>query len=128
MIALIENDLLAEISKKELDGLSKKLIEAGQPDPVATAIAESIDLIRDYIDPWKLREGTLRRLWRILAVCGIYNRLATLPEKREKQKAAVIKMLEDIRDGKFQHLLIDEETLPPDGAGKWSSDKKFKPR
>jgi hypothetical protein len=123
-VELVETDLLAVISREELDGLSNNLIELGQPEPVATSIQEALGTIRLYIDPFLVRADALKRMWRTLAVCWLYNRLSSMPEKREKEQAAVLKLLEDIRDGKFKNLLSD---TPDGGAGAWGSAAKFNP-
>ena len=128
MIELTENDLLAIISKDELDGLAKELIEDGQPEPIPTAIAEGIGTIRMYADPKVIPNDALKRIWRILAVCWIYNRLGNLPEKREKEQDWAIGALKDIRDGKFKYMAVDESRIPAGGKGAWGGNSKIKPR
>ncbi len=127
MISLTETDLLAEIGKEELDGLAKELLEAGQPDPIATAISEGLGTIKLYADPRVIPDDALKRLWRVLAVCWIYNRLGNLPEKREKQQTWVIGVLEDIRDDKFKNLALDQDSIADNasGTGSWGSSTQF---
>ncbi len=119
---LVAEDLLAIISREELDGLTTNLIEMGQPEPVATSIREALGTIGMYIDPFLLKDDALARIWRILAVCWLYNRLSTLPEKREKEQSWAIGVLEAIRDGKFKNLLTSDTAT---GAGDYGSDPKI---
>lgn len=128
MITLTENDLLAIISKDELDGLARELIQPGQPDPVEAAISDSLATVRIYTDPFRMSDDALRKVWRILAVCAIYNRLGTLPEKREKEQGWAIELLKEIRDGKFKNLDVDETIEPTSAQGAWGSNKRFNPR
>jgi hypothetical protein len=108
-MTLVEADLYTAISKTELDGYAQTLVESGQADPVETAIAEALAVIKLYVDPYKLADGALAKLWKTLAVCWIYNRVGTIPAKREKEEAWAMKMLEDIRDGLHANLIVDEE-------------------
>jgi hypothetical protein len=125
MIELVEIDLLAIIGREELDGLAKEVLEDGQPEPIATCISEGLGTIKLYADPRIIPDDPLKRIWRVLAVCWLYNRLATMPEKREKEQAWAIGLLEDIRDGKFKNLLIDPDA-PAVGELKWGSETKFR--
>lgn len=125
-VTLIENDLLAIISRDELDGIARELIETGQPDPITVGIAEGLGTIKLYCDPFLIADDALRKIWRITTVAALYNRLARLPAKRKEEWEWVIKVLEGIRDGKFKNLGVDP-TLPASSAskGQWGSGTKF---
>lgn len=122
-ILLVEDDLLVDISREELDGLTNELLAQGQADPVATQIADALGVVQMYVDPWALKTDVLKRLWRLLAIAGIYNRLSRLPEKRKEERDWAMMTLKEVRDGKFPNLLIDqakvEEAAPM--AGRWGS-------
>lgn len=116
-LVLNEEDLLADISRDELDGLAKSVIETGQADPIATNIKDALEFIRMYIEPLKVQEDVVKRIWRLLAIGGLYNRLSVMPEKREAERDWCLKTLTQIRDGKFPNLMLDPEVTPvPHGA------------
>lgn len=123
-VTLTETDLHDGISKTELDVLVQTLVEDGEENPIEKTIAEGLSVIELYCDPFKLPDNTLRKLWRTLAICWIYNRVSEMPEKREKEQAWAIGVLEDIRDGKFI-VPVDEEKVPSGGRGSWSSATKI---
>ena len=111
-MTLAATDLYTAISKTELDGYAQTLVESGQADPVDTAIAEALAVIKLYVDPFKLADGALAKLWKTLAVCWIYNRVGTIPVKREKEEQWAIETLKDIRDGLHKNLIIDDTIEP----------------
>jgi len=92
---------------------------------VQTALDEGLGIIKMYVDPLTLADDALARLWRILAVCWIYNRLSRLPEKRKEEQAWAIGILEDIRDGKFKNLQVDTTLLPTTSHSAWGSATKI---
>lgn len=110
-ITLVETDLLSDIGKDELDGLSKSVLESGQPDPVTTEINDSLGIIEMYVSPWAIKPDPLRRIWRLLTISGLYNRLGKIPKKRQDERDWAMGVLKEIRDGKFKNLLVDT-TLP----------------
>ena len=122
---IVEADLLTEISPAELAVRAKALIQTGQTDPVTSCIADSLGIIKMYADPYLLDADVLKRLWKLLTISALYNRLDVMPEKRKDERAWCMKMLEEIRDGKFPNLLVDaavEATLG--SGGTWGSATK----
>ena len=105
-------ELYADIGKDELDGLSGQLIEAGQLDPVVKEIADSLELINFYINPYSVTDIMVKRIWRLLAISGLYNRLGRITDKRQTERDWCMKTLAEIRDGKFKNLAIDTTILP----------------
>lgn len=110
-LTLTVTDLYTDISKDELDGMTAELIETGQSDPVDTAIADGLAIVSMFCNPFAVDETTIKRLWRLLAISYIYNRLGRINEKRKEERDWCMSMLKDIRDGKFKHLALDT-TLP----------------
>jgi hypothetical protein len=111
-VELTEADMHASISSAELDALAKRII-SGTPgsNPIEEAIADSLGVIELYCDPRLIPDAPLKKLWRTLAICSVYNRLAILPDKRKDEQTWAIKVLEQIRDGKFPGLLPDPDKL-----------------
>lgn len=128
MDPIVKNDLLAVIGLEELDGLAAELLEDGQPDPIETAIAEGLDWIALYVDPLIVPDGARKRIWRLLSVCWIYNRLGRLSEKRKEEQDDMIKVLTDIRDGKFKNLEVDEDLDNSGDQAAFGSNTKISPR
>lgn len=110
-MTLVEANLYTQISKTELDGLADTLLENGQADPVATAISESLGVIKLYVDPFKVADSALAKLWKTLAVCWLYNRVSEMPDKRKEEQKWAIEVLEGIRDGKFPNLVVDRTVI-----------------
>lgn len=106
-MTLVEADLYTQVSKTELDALTDTLVENGQPEPVATAIAEALGVIKLYVDPFKVADAALAKLWKTLAVCWLYNRVSEMPDKRKAEEKWAIGVLEGIRDGLFPNLTVD---------------------
>lgn len=127
MVTFIETDLLADISQKELDGLAKKLVDAGDPEPIATTIAEQQQKVDLYTRRYDLPGNDEKRLVRALVLYELYARLASIPPKRDAKHQEAMKELRDIRDGKFPDL-AQEEPLPegiPSGEGRFGSAPKI---
>lgn len=123
MPTLVEADLYTQISKTELDALADTLVENGQADPVATAIIEALNIIRLYANPFAVADDALKKLWKTLAVCWLYNRVSELPEKRKEEQRWAIGVLEGIRDGKFPNLTVDTTLTSAKGA--WGGRTKL---
>lgn len=127
MITFIEKDLLADISKRELDGIAKKLVELGDPDPITTTIAEQLQKVDDFTRRYALPVDREKRLVRALVLFELYSRLGPIPAKRETKHDQAMKELREIRDGKFPDLPL-KDPLPTDvnpQTGNWGSGKKF---
>jgi hypothetical protein len=127
VIAFTESDLLADISQKELDGIAKKLVEQGDPQPISVTIAEQLRKVEDYAKRWKLEEERWKRLTRALVLFELYSRVGSIPEKRKLKYEEAMKELREIRDGKFPDL-AEEAPAPeglPSGRGRWGSAEKI---
>lgn len=122
-MTLVEADLYTQISKTELDGLADTLLENGQAEPVATAIAESLGVIKLYVDPFKVADAALAKIWKTLAVCWLYNRVSEMPDKRKAEEKWALGVLEGIRDGKHPNLVVDT-TLAATGKSAWGGKAK----
>ena len=119
---IVEADLLTDISQVELSVRATALLQTGQTDPITSCIADSLGIIKMYADPYLLNEDVLTRIWKLLTISGLYNRLDVMPDKRQKERDWCMKTLEEIRDGKFPNLLIDAEVEATLGAsGSWGS-------
>lgn len=125
MVTLVETDLLSDIGRDELDGLAKSVLESGQPEPIPTEIADSLGIIEMYVSPWLIKPDFLKRLWRLLVISGLYNRLGRLPVKRKEERDWVMSVLKEIRDGKFTNLLLDPEVPVAEiSGGSFGSDSR----
>jgi hypothetical protein len=113
MDAIVRADLLTDISEDELAGLAEELLSTGQTTPIEKEIAESLSIIKLYVDPYLLRDDIRRRLWRLLTITGLYNRLGRIPDKRVEEREWCLETLKDIRDGKFSNLVVDPESDTP---------------
>ena len=126
-MAFLEADLLADISQEELDGIAKSLVSEGDPEPIATTIAEQVQKVEDYTLRFNVPELRVKRLVRALVLYELYSRLGSLPAKRKDKYEEAMKELRDIRDGKFKDLAIEDP--PPAGLptsqGAWGSKRKI---
>lgn len=106
-VTLVEADLYEDITKAELDWWSKRSLESGQADPVTAAISDGRDFISLYVNPYTLRDGALRTIWKTISICRTFIRLGSTAPKWQKKYDEMVKILEGIRDGKFPNLVID---------------------
>ena len=123
-----ESDLTTDISRKELDGIAKKLVEDGDPEPIATTISEQSRKVADYTRRYVLDEERQRRLIRALVLFELTSRVGSIPDKRQTKYDAAMKELEGIRDGKFPDLQL-VSPVPSDispARGAWGGKKRFR--
>jgi hypothetical protein len=129
-ITFTEADLRVDISKEELDGIAKELVETGDPEPIATTIVEQIQKVEDYTLRYSVPVTQAKRLVRALVLFELYSRLGSIPAKRKDKYEEAMQELRDIRDGKFPDLAIEDP--PPTGlnqtGGRWGSNKRFSSR
>lgn len=130
MVEILETDLLADISRKELDGLAKKLVELGDPDPITVTITEQRQKVDDYTRRFDLPPDREKRLIRALALFELMARLGAIPEKRQTKYDEAMKELRDIRDGKFPDLLRKDPAPAglSDVRGRFGSQPRLAPR
>lgn len=124
---LTEDDLLADISREELDGIAGELVQQGDPDPVTTTLAEQAQKVEDYTLRYNVPEARFKRLGRALVLWELYARLGEIPKKRQLKYEEAMKELKDIRDGKFPDLALEDpapEGLPDSQSG-WGSKTRF---
>lgn len=127
MIPFTEADLLSDISSDELDGIGAQLVVFGDPDPIATTIAEQAQKVEDYTLRYNVPLDRAKRLVRALVLYELYARLSSPPEKRKYKYEEAMKELRDIRDGKFPDLAIEDPPPAglPKGKGAWGSKCKI---
>lgn len=120
-MAFTEQDLLVDISQKELDGIAKKLVNEGDPEPIATTITEQVGKVEDYTLRYDVPDLRHKRLTRALVLYELFARLGGIPKDREKKYEEAMKELRDIRDGKFPDLAIEDPAPEglPSTSGKW---------
>jgi hypothetical protein len=123
-MAFTEDNLLPDISQEELDGIAKELVTVGDPEPIATMIAEQVQKVEDFTLRYDVPELRLNRLIRPLVLWELYKRLGAIPEKRQTAYDEAMKELREIRDGKFPDLAIEEPAPEgsPGSTGAWGSD------
>ena len=117
------SDLLADISEKELAGIAEKLVQAGDPDPIPTSIAENQAEMERYIHRYEVAEDWQKKLLRALVLWDLTKRLGSIPPKRQTAYDAAMRTLREIRDGKFPDVPLKAET-PSDifvGRGRYGS-------
>lgn len=112
-LTMVPDDLLTDISKDERDGLAAQALESGQADPIETGITRALAIIEMYISPYLIKADALRRIWTLLAINSLYNRLSALPAKRKEERDWCYRVLEGVRDGKFPNMTIDPD-VPAD--------------
>ncbi len=110
------SDLLVDMSDKELTGLTQSLVNQGDPDPIATTIAEQQARMERYIHVYVVDDDWQKTLLRALVLWRLCQRVGNVQEKRQKSYDATMKELTDIRDGKF-HFLGLKDPIPQDVSG-----------
>ena len=126
----VRQDLLVDISDKELTPMTTKLVEMGNPDPITNTIAESQAEMERFIHRYQVDDGWQKKLLRALVLWELYKRLGSIPEKRQKAYDEARKTLREIRDGKFPDVPL-KETPPTDIAvahGRSGSDPRYQTR
>lgn len=103
-VLFTRQDLLADISDKELTALTTKLVNDGDPSPVDTAIARARSVVSRYTERYVVPDDQLQGYIRDLALYYIQPRLQAIPAKRQTAYDQTMKELKDIRDGKFRDL------------------------
>lgn len=103
-VPFTRDDLLADISDKELTTLTTKLVNDGDPAPVDTAIARAAAVVTRYTERYVLPAEQENGYVRDLALFFINPRLQAIPEKRQKAYDNTMRELREIRDGKFKDL------------------------
>lgn len=124
------SDLLVDISDKELDPLATKLVQMGDPDPIASTIAEQQARMERYIHLYVVPDDWQRTLLRALVLWRIYQRIESIPEKRQKSYDDALKELTQIRDGKFKTIPL-ADPAPADvsaGRGRSGSQPRYQER
>lgn len=121
------SDLYADISEKELAGIADKLVVAGDPDPVDTAIAENQAKMQRFIHFYVVDDNWQKQLLRALVLWDLYKRLGSIPPKRQTAYDEAMKTLREIRDGKFKTLPL-ADPAPEDvsaGHGRYGGEAKI---
>lgn len=118
------------IAEKELAPLTQKLVETGDPDPITTTIAEQQARMERYIHRYVVDDLWQKSLLRALVIWRLYQRIATIPEKRQKAYDDAMRELREIRDGKFPDVPL-KETAPTDIAiahGRSGGEQRYQDR
>ena len=103
-VEITRQDLLSDISDKELTALTTKLVNDDDPEPVDTAIARAVAVVERYTKRYIVPDDQLKGYMRDLALYFINPRLQAIPEKRQKAYNQTMAELKEIRDGKFKDL------------------------
>lgn len=126
-MTFVRDDLLVDISEKELAGLGEKLVLGGDPVPIDSTITEQKEKMERFIHLYEVDDNWQKSLLRALVLWELYKRLGSIPEKRQKAYDEAMKTLREIRDGKFKTLpLRDPE--PDDisaGHGRYGGETKI---
>lgn len=115
------SDLLSDISDKELDALTTKLIAAGDPDPIASTVTEQSARMERYVHFYVVDDDWQRTLLRALVFWRLYQRIGSIPDKRQKSYDDALKELTQIRDGKFKTLPLADPAPADANAGRGAS-------
>lgn len=110
-VTFVRADFLADMSAKELDALSTKLVVGGDPDPLTNAIARAQQTVDLYAGLWNIGVDWEKRLISAIALYEIVSRLNGPDNDRKLAYEAAMKELRDIRDGKFKNL-TQRDPLP----------------
>jgi hypothetical protein len=116
-----QDDLL--LSPDETSQLHVALVNFGQGDPIATAIAEATATVSLYTSRFILDDPTWRRLMRPLAIWHLYALTGGVLDAHQKAREAAIEELKQIRDGAFP-LPVAGSTSAGSAAGGWGGDTR----
>lgn len=125
--AFDRSDLLSDISDKELDALTTNLINAGDPDPIATTVTEQSARLERYLHFYTVDDDWQKTLLRALVLWRLYQRIGTIPDKRQKSYQDALAEMTQIRDGKFKTIPLTDPA-PADanaGRGGYASDDQI---
>jgi hypothetical protein len=114
-------------SQAWLDQMNRGLASRGLADGVQSAIQKSVQRIADYTAKYDLPRTRWQRLMQPLAVADIYRETGNLHPAAEAAATAVLKELEQIRDGKFTDIPLADtpvQTVAPQ-AGAWGSQTRI---
>ena len=120
------SDLLVDMSEKELSALTQKLVEQGDPDPIANTIAEQQARMERYIHVYVVPDDWQKTILRALVLWRLVQRVGAIQEKRQKSYDDAMTELRGIRDKKFPFLGL-KTPLPTDITG-YRSAHGSKPR
>lgn len=127
-MAFTESDL--NIGQQEIDDLKSALANNGVPNLFTNILAEQETKVRDWTSRFVVPEGTLKRLWRSLALYEAGTLAGLLSDPREKAYKDAMEELTAIRDGKFPQYA--PASPQPAGfttnPGKWGSAPKVPAR
>jgi hypothetical protein len=115
------------VSPEWLAQVTRGLANRGLAAPVASAIAEAVQMIADYTALYTLESLRWERLMRPIAIYILHSQLGQVPESAKLGYERAIKELEAIRDGKFTDLpeaSTPVQTVEP-RAGNWGSREKL---
>lgn len=121
MVTFTEGDL--NVSQTEIDELKAALANAGVANALANTIAEQLAKVEDYTLRYQLSDERYRRLARSLILHRLYSLLGPVPSGHQVNYTEAMRELQDIRDGKFADLALDDPrpaglAVPP---GRWGS-------
>lgn len=121
MVTFTESDL--NVSQTEIDELKTALANAGVANALSNTITEQIAKVDDYTLRYQLSDERYRRLARSLVLHRLYSLLGPVPSGHQVNYAEAMRELQDIRDGKFADLALDNPR--PDSLaaapGRWGS-------
>jgi len=109
-------DLLVDMSEKELSALTQKLVEQGDPEPIAATITEQQARMERYFHVYVVPDDWQKTILRSLVLWRLCQRVGTIQEKRQKTYDEAMAELRGIRDGKF-HFLGLKNPVPTDITG-----------
>jgi hypothetical protein len=114
------------MSDKELTALTQKLVDQGDPDPIAATITEQQARMERYFHVYVVPDDWQTTLLRSLVLWRLVQRVGAIQEKRQKSYDAAMEELKGIRDGKFKFLGL-KDPIPQDVVG-YKSAHGSKPR
>jgi hypothetical protein len=117
-------DLLVDISDRELTAITTKLVEMGDPDPIAATIAEQQARMERYIHRYVVDDNWQKTMLRALVLWKLQFRLGNVSERRQKAFDDALKELIQIRDGKFKDLPLKDPQPEDSGAGQGRSGSR----
>lgn len=123
-VTLNRQDLLADISDRDLSRIADTLVNDGDPAPIERAIAWASAEVAKYIAGYVVPEEQEAGYVRGLAIWRLFLRLADdVPEKWQKEAERVFGELKAIRDGKFKglELAATPSAEGTSGRGRWGS-------
>lgn len=111
------------VSQDEIDKIKAALVNDGQANAIAVAMAEAEQMVDDACALWTVPVEVRRKHWRTLVLFDVRTRLGSVPESLAAEVEKARAALEGIRTGK--HSYAERAPIRPRITGRWGGAEKF---